>query len=163
MIILLKIILISSLLIIAYQDFKDRYVWWFLFPLMAFSGTSLFFAANEVSLFVANVASNILMVFVLLSVLFLYARYILKKSLTKELLGVADILLFIGFAMSFPTLSFLSFFISALIGSFILGLLFHRKKGSDSKGIPLAGYLSVFFLLTYTVHWTGWYPNIYRV
>ncbi len=168
MILLIKIILLLSLLLILYQDIKQRQIWVILLPIFAITGSVLFYYSTITVFFLYSILINLALVGFLILINYLFAKFILKKSLFKEALGMGDVLFFIAFAMSFPTLSFINFFVFSLLFSLVLQLVLkmyskRRKQNTINtiNTIPLAGYMSVFLIAVYSSHWLGFYQSIY--
>jgi hypothetical protein len=155
---ILKIILIVSLSLILYQDIKERQVFWFLFPLFAISGAILFYKSTLPELFYLSVGMNLIFISILLLVVCLYAKIKLSSNF-NEVFGLGDILLFIGLVFSFSTISFLIIFVFSLL--FALATHLIAKHYSKFHTVPLAGYMSLFFGITYLSHWTGFTSSLY--
>ncbi|PHS65752.1 MAG: general secretion pathway protein [Flavobacterium sp.] len=142
-------------------------VWVFLLPSFAILGGLLYFWQSNSDVFLVTILINLAIVGVLMLVNFLVAKFIFKKILFKEALGIGDLLFFIAFALSFPTLAFLNFFIFSLIFSFLvhqLVLLISKRKGNRSQKhsrVPLAGLMAFFLIGVYSAHWTGLFNNLY--
>lgn len=164
---IIKLLLILTLSIIFFQDIKERMVWVFLLPSFAILGGLLYFWQSNSDVFLVTILINLAIVGVLMLVNFLVAKFIFKKILFKEALGIGDLLFFIAFALSFPTLAFLNFFIFSLIFSFLvhqLVLLISKRKGNRSQKhsrVPLAGLMAFFLIGVYSAHWTGLFNNLY--
>lgn len=151
--IILKLALIVAFLFVFLQDNKDRYVYWFLFPIIGVLCGLLFYNSTLPELFLASVLFNSLFVLILVLVLLLYAYFKLKTSLFNTI-GLGDILLFVSLTVSFSTIAFIVIFISALFFSLVLHLYKTRFLKTQTT-VPLAGYMSLFFLMSYLVHWVG--------
>jgi hypothetical protein len=160
MTITLKIILIVTLLSILYQDIKEREVYWFLFPLVGISAGLLFYFNTLPELFLLTVSINLILVALMLVVLYAYIKLRLKLSF-KETLGFGDILLFVMLALAFSNISFYVLFISALVFSLVLHLILNRNK--KERDVPLAGYMSGFFMLVFLGFWSGLIDNLYSL
>lgn len=155
----LKLILLSAFVSVAYQDWKDRYVYGFLFPVIGICAGILLFQQTSTALFLETLVLNLLFVSLLLGVVFLYASYKLKLKLS-ETFGLGDGLLFIALAFSFTQLTFITVFVFGLIGSLLLHLVL---KKTNTETVPLAGYMSLFFALAYGAHWTGFLTTAYTL
>ncbi|MGX7666036.1 hypothetical protein [Flavobacterium pedocola] len=143
-----KAVLLFCFLTIFIQDYKERMVTIFLYPLM---GLLLFLIhVNEISFSISGFSflSNLIFITLLTSVCFLYAKYRLKKKLA-EVLGLGDILFFIFISFSFASISFIITFIFALFFSLTLHLVLKNK--SNHETVPLAGYMAFFFGVIYAV------------
>jgi hypothetical protein len=145
----LKLLLIAVFSIIFIQDCKDRKVYWFLYPSV---GVLVFILQMKVVPFysvLVNVIFNLLFVFVLLLVCYLYAALKLQQPLLKEVFGLGDVLFFIFIAFSFSIVSFFILFIFSLVFSLLLHFALQHKY--TEKTVPLAGYLSLFFGVVYGI------------
>lgn len=158
--ILLKIIIIAVLLLIFYQDFKERQVYWFLFPFLALGCAILFYNGTLPELFFVAVLLNLSFILFLLAIIFLYAKIKLKQPF-KAVFGAGDVLLFLGLVFTFSTLSFLIVFVFSLFFSLLIHLAVSRH--SKEKTVPLAGYMSFFFAIMYLSFWTGITPSLYAL
>ena len=156
--IVLKIILIVLFALIFIQDYKERQVYWFLFPLVALCSGFLFYTSTLPELFLVSIALNSSFIIILLLVVVLYAKLVLKLKVS-ETFGLGDALLFMGLVFSFSTVSFLTIFVFALFFSLVIHVML--KKYSKLKTVPLAGYLSLFFGLSYIAFWTGITNSLY--
>ncbi|MFL0145149.1 hypothetical protein [Tenacibaculum maritimum] len=134
-------LLIFILLLILYQDLKEREVTLLFFLLGIIIGGFLYFKETSMRLFGINLAINLLILsFVSLS-LFLYSRFCLKKKIL-EAIGMGDFLFFILLSFSFPTATFLVLLSFSLFFSLILFLLL--KSLLTIKTVPLAGFQALF-------------------
>jgi len=158
--IFIKIILITSLLMVFWQDLKAREVYWFLFPIVALTSGVLSFTKMFPELFFTTLVINISFVFFLILVIFVYSKIKLKMSIDK-VFGLGDGLLFLALAFTFSSVSFFILFVFGLIFSLVLHLVLKSK--SEHKTVPLAGYLSLFFSISYISHWSGLLKTVYVV
>jgi len=156
---IVKIILIVTLGLILFQDVKERQVYWFLFPLVGFCFGVLHFFKTLPELFYTSVSMNILFTSVLLIIVYLYTKLKLKTNF-KNAFGLGDVLFFLMVSFSFSTISFVILFICALIFSLVLHL---TLKKQSLTAVPLAGYMSLFFALSYLGHWFGFINSVYSI
>lgn len=140
---------------------KDRRVWAFLFPLFALCGSLLFYQNTTFEFYLLSIGINLLIVIVIILINYLFAKYVLKKRLLKEVLGLGDVLFFLAFSLSFPTISFINFFVFSMLFAFIFHLILKRINTIRHKTIPLAGSMSLFLLIVYLINWMGVYNEIY--
>jgi len=161
--ILTNIVILSCLLVISYQDFKERMVWAFLFPLLALSGGYLFFLKTDLLFFITAVGINLTIVAFMVGVIACISKFVLQKKLFSEVLGLGDILLFIALAVSFPTLSFLNFFVFSVLFTYVISKLLKLAIRNYKDSVPLAGGMSLFLSFVFVLHWTGLYPEIYML
>ena len=155
---IIKIILISCIGLIFYQDLKERQVYWFLFPILGLCSAILFYDSTLPELFYVAVGMNFIFVSILLSAIYVYTKLKLKAAF-NESLGLGDILLFLGLVFSFSTVSFLILFVFALLFALVLHLIV--KQYSKLQSVPLAGYISLFFGVTYILYWLGVTNSLY--
>ncbi|WP_298507499.1 hypothetical protein [uncultured Kordia sp.] len=147
-------------MVIFYQDIKERSVYWFLFPIVACAAGYLYFMNTFFDLFWRTIAVNLGIIMLILIVLQTYTKFKLKTSLQK-VFGLGDALFFLGLCVAFPIASFIIFFVFSLLFSLLLHVVLKNKIQETS--VPLAGYMSVFFIGIYIMHWTALLPNMYSV
>lgn len=163
MIIAIKLLLLIVLTIIAFQDFNERLVWVIMFPIYMLLAGYLFYISTIPEVFFYNIVINLVFTGFIILLCFLYAKLIAKKSFTTEVMGLGDILFFVGFALSFPTITFLNFFFFSIIFTMIVHLLIKTFLPGQSKTVPLAGGMSLFLISIYSIHWLGFYNTIYSI
>ncbi|KDN55717.1 hypothetical protein FEM21_13190 [Flavobacterium seoulense] len=146
---LLKLLILGVFSLIFFQDYKDRKVYWFLYPVVGILVFILQAQILPLNIALINSGVNLLLVLFLLIFSYLYARLKLKKSLLQSVLGLGDILFFIAIAFSFSIVSFWVLFVFSLIFSLILHLVLKYKQ--IEKTVPLAGYMSLFFAAVYSL------------
>ena len=140
---------------------KDRRVWAFLFPLFGLFGSILFFQNTTVEFYLFSIVINVIIVIAIILVNYLFSKYVLKKKLLKEVLGLGDVLFFLGFSLSFPTISFINFFVFSIFFAFVFHLILKKINNTKHRTIPLAGSMSLFLIIIYFVNWIGVYQEIY--
>ncbi|MEC7264345.1 MAG: hypothetical protein VXW38_11445 [Bacteroidota bacterium] len=141
-----------SLGLIAFQDFKERQVYWFYFPLIALLFALLHFnlTANW-GVFLYEIAINWVLVTCIISILYTYTKLVSKKEFLGHSIGLGDVLFFYAFATGFPSISFMTLMVSAILFSlFTFLILKHRMK---LKTVPLAGLMGLFliFIVCYSL------------
>lgn len=157
---IIKTILSLCFFFIFIQDIKERQVYWFLFPVTGLLCALLFYYSTLPELFYLSIKYNFIFIFLLVLIISLYAKFKLKTSIFKTI-GLGDLLLFLTLSSSFSTISFIIIFISSLIFSLALHLVSSKKQ--KLLTVPLAGYMSLFFLITYMVHWSGYVDLVYTI
>lgn len=157
----LKGILLCSLALIIYQDLKTRTILWVLLPITALAGGALHKAHTSWPLFGVHVGINLCLVAISIGILYLYARFKLKRPFLQETFGLGDALFFLVFAFLFPTITFLNFFVFSLLFSLIISLFLRKFRGTST--LPLAGYMGLFLIVVYCGFWLGVTPNIYTM
>ena len=147
---------------IAYQDLKERLVYWFLFPLMGIFGMILFY---HQSYWLSNIYSSIFNLILISSILglsytFMKYRYAFKNL--KECIGLGDILFFVALSLSFPTISFLWIIIVCFLSSIICHQ-FIKLLPNQPHNIPLAGYSSLALVCILFGSWFGGLQFLYTI
>lgn len=150
-----------SLLLVFYQDIKERLVYWFLFPIIAVCSGILLYNNMFLELFKTTVIINLIFVSLLIFVVYAYSKLKLKTSISKTF-GLGDALLFFALAFTFSSVTFLVLFVFGLFFSLVLHL-FMKGKSKENKTVPLAGYLSLFFAVSYIAHWLGILKSVYTI
>ena len=155
-----KIAASLSLLVIIYQDFKERQVYWFLFPLLGlFLGLLNFSNSLEFHTFIYYITINLVLTTLVLGLLFIVVKVFFKKRFIDYSLGFGDILFFYTFAFGFPTITFIILFANSLLFSLVLFLFF--KKVFKLKTVPLAGLMSLFLIIILAVSGFVEQPSLY--
>lgn len=140
-----KLILILVFIIVLYQDFNSRLVYWFLYPIIGVLAFSIQLYNLPVTIVFINLGINLLFVTFILGVSYLYVKY--RKLDFKNAIGIGDILFFVFISCTFSIVSFFILFVFALLFSLILHLVLSNKK--EQQTVPLAGYMSLFFGAVY--------------
>ncbi|SNY99674.1 hypothetical protein SAMN06265377_1485 [Flagellimonas pacifica] len=133
---------------ISVQDFKERKVYWWLFPLvMLLLGYLHFLNSSDSWVFLNHISLNALLVSMIICILYLFTRIVAKKKFLNHSLGLGDILFFYGFALGFPTLTFIILFSNAILFSLFVFLILKKKR--QLKTVPLAGFMGSFLILMF--------------
>jgi len=149
-----------SLVMVFYQDIKERLVYWFLFPVIALCSAILLYNSVLPELFITILLINMVFVLVLLLVVYGYSRFKLKTPIFQTF-GFGDALLFFALVFSFSSVSFVILFVFGLVFSLVLHMIMKGKTNHDT--VPLAGYLSLFFSMAYIAHWIGLLTSVYSI
>jgi hypothetical protein len=137
------------LILILFQDYYHRKVYWFLYPFVGILAFVLQMDIVPIYSVLVNAGFNLLVVLVLLLVCYLYASLKLQQPLLKEVFGLGDVLFFIFIAFSFSIISFFVLLIFSLLFSLLLHVVLQHKQAE--KTVPLAGYMSLFFGVVYGI------------
>ena len=156
-----KIVILLSLAFIFLQDHRDRQVYIFLFPLFGILGSFLFFSHSNLEYYLLSIFINIGIILIVVLLNYLFAKLVLKKNLLKEAVGLGDILFFIAFALSFPTVTFINFFVFSILFTFVLNFTLLKLLKTKNNSIPLAGHMSLFLIGVYIIGWLGFYDSLY--
>lgn len=143
----LKLILILVFIIVLYQDFNNRLVYWFLYPIIGILAFAIQLYNLPLTIVFFNLGINLLFVAFILGVSYLYVKY--RKLDFKSAIGIGDILFFVFISCTFSIVSFLILFVFALLFSLILHFVLSNK--TEQQTVPLAGYMSLFFGAVYAV------------
>lgn len=145
----LTLILATSLILIAWQDFRSREVWLIIIIIQVTIATALSMSNNSFQDVLWNAGINCLLAMFEFSMLFLviYLRSKSFKKIFEEYIGWGDILFYISLTPLFSPVHFLLFI---LVGSFfsLLGwVICSTLSKHGNKTIPLAGLLAIFTII----------------
>ena len=159
MIITTQIIVLLVLGLIAYQDVRERMVHWILFPALALAMGYLYSERIGIHQYALLVFANLLLVTSIISILYLYTKYLRGMEFLNVSFGLGDLLFFLAFALGFPTLTFLVLFTSSII--FSLSIFLVMKKINIEKNAPLAGLMSFYLIIVYMISFLPSTPSLY--
>ena len=159
MIVTTQIIVILVLGLIAYQDVRERMVHWILFPALALAMGYLYSDRIGIHQYALLVFANLLLVSSIISILYLYTKYLRGMEFLDVSFGLGDLLFFLAFALGFPTLTFLILFTSSIL--FSLSIFLVMKKINGDKNAPLAGLMSFFLIMVYMISFLPSTPSLY--
>lgn len=160
MILAIKTILFIALIFIFIQDLKERKVYLGLLLLTGGIMGFLHFYNSVNTVFVGSIGINIMVIFVIISILYFYSSLKLKKPINNSL-GLGDVFFFLVFAVGFSTESFLILFTFSLIFSLIFYLAV--KSRMNYKSVPLAGLQALFISLIFVINWMFNFVNFYAL
>lgn len=146
----LKILLILVFGIIFYQDYKERLVYWFVYPLVGIFGFSIQLYFVDLTTAIINSTVNLCFVVTVLLILWVYTKLILKQKLLNKGIGIGDLLFFIFLSFCFSIISFFILFVFSLLFSLLIYLVLKRKS-PKIETVPLAGFMSLFFATVYSL------------
>tara|TARA_R110002020_G_scaffold103640_3_gene242833 strand:- start:11668 stop:12159 length:492 start_codon:yes stop_codon:yes gene_type:complete len=159
-IIIIKVLLSICLIWIFLQDLIERTAWNFFLFFIIPSGSFLFYKSTQLEYYLYSVLANSITLVIVGIVIWMIAKIVMRKRVV-ETIGPGDVLFFIFMAMSFPVIAFIVITVFALAFSLVLHYAFQRLKKEYDKTVPLAGFMSLFILFIYSLHWSGMYPNLY--
>ena len=148
MILTLKIFLSIILLIIFYQDAKTRLVYLILYAFAGGASILLFLLNNSYPEFFLSIVLNLSFLVILGGCTTIY--FLLRKKsieFIKNSIGSGDLIFFLILTLSFPFMRFIYFFACSLLFSIVVHWIFEKKESI----VPLAGYMSVFYVLILVV------------
>ncbi len=144
----LKFICIGLFFYIFWQDYKDRMVFMFLYPVVAVFGLTIQLLQFDWQVVLAASILNIVLVAIIVLVLYLYAKFILQKTFVNGVIGSGDLLFFGAICLIFPTVSFIILFAFSIFTALVLHVLLNRFY-KQHNSVPLAGYMALFFALVF--------------
>lgn len=180
----------TSLLVIFYQDQKDRMVYWWLFSIGAIGFSALHIIEVGWLQFGIHSAFNIGVVIFMMLVLVGYVKLRFQTFDLQSVFGLGDILFLVALSVGFATVSFITLLVFGLLFSLVIhsvlkkmnstiqiknsqGTLLRQAQHDISRkrtqnelkytleSVPLAGYLALFFGGVLLVHWLGFYDHLY--
>lgn len=136
------------LFLMAFQDFKQREISWFLIPI-AFVG--FFYAAmynNAFEVVLKDVVFNLIFIIVQIILLTIYMSVKNKKlvNIVNTYIGIGDILFFAVIAAAFSPFNFIIFYLASTILT-LLGFVLISMVKKSAKEIPLAGSMASVMLI----------------
>jgi hypothetical protein len=138
------------LLIIIYQDFKNRTIWWGLIPLLTVVIAIIGFHTINHYLWRIWLVNGL---FFSLQLLVLTIYFSVKNkqliNITNKQLGLGDILFFIPLSGFFSLSKLIPFLIIILLGSIIAVLILPKHR----QNIPLAGVIAVGLIVVLILEW----------
>lgn len=145
---LILFLLIPSLLLIVYQDFKYRLISWWILPILLLL---VLLGQNSQSYYqiVINSAINIsflLLQYILLSLYFSFKNKAWVK-LTHQHIGWGDLWFLLIIAFAFPSLHFILIYVGGLFFSLLLYMILKSFKLLVQETVPLAGTFSIYLIL----------------
>ncbi len=147
----LNSVLVLTLIIAFYQDWKYRGITWVLFPVLA-AITALLFAQQTLP--VKWLLMNALFVLLVIGALFIYVGLKNRKfvNVFKTGFGIGDLLFLLAVVPLFAVENYILFFITGMFLSAVFHLLI--SKGNTAARIPLAGYLAVYLIVLKSIDFT---------
>lgn len=134
---------ILCLIPVIYEDFKYRAIHWIWIALLIILALLFHPVENKVIL------NNLIFIFVQLGLLSIYFSIKHRKliNITKDYLGIGDILFFIPLCLLFSNEGLILFFISSLTISLLFFLFWMLITKKENQTIPLAGSMSLILII----------------
>ncbi|HEY8782396.1 MAG TPA: hypothetical protein VIM16_12305 [Mucilaginibacter sp.] len=150
----INILVVLSLIFI--QDIRSRSVYWVLFPILVALFILLHLLQHH-SFAVTWQPVLINSTFLIIQFLIVSVYFSIKNkhwvNITDGHLGWGDILLLLSVAFYLSVLNFLLFYISSLIVSLVIWLLWQVLSKEKNKHIPLAGFQALIFTVFLAGDW----------
>lgn len=145
MLVLLQVIAVLLLLVVFYQDYRHRAVYWILFPLLAlvFLGYNLKLRNWEEVKDDLLINLGFIAVQLLLLTIYFSIKYKRPVNISSHLLGWGDILFIVALGFLFSPLNFVLYYLMSLL-LVVTGVLSMKLAGFRPSKIPLAGIQALF-------------------
>jgi len=158
----LHTLLVLELFGIIIEDFKDRAIWWGWIPVLII--TSLGIAISEISLSTLSYFFGMNILFIVLQLILATCWFSIKKrrfiNLTKQYLGLGDILFLIPLCLLFSPVNFIIFYMISLIVILIFFMTLNVIIDDKIKTIPLAGAIAICFIAGSLFSWDRYSDDI---
>ncbi len=149
-------VLVTTLLVslvIAFQDFRNRQIHWFLLPIFGIGLFFLNFSRIGLRATLYNFFENVLFLFLVF--VFTYIYFIIKKrkfiKLVDNYIGLGDILFLVVIAIYFTPFIFVFFFIFSMLLTLLIFGAIHIFKNLEFSTIPLAGLIAIYMIPVITI------------
>jgi len=141
--------IVALLLVITYQDFKERAISWWLLPLLMLGFVIVSLKQNHWYQYLINCLINNAFCGFMFTIITTYFSVKHKSfvNIINNMLGIGDILFFVVLSFCFSHVHYIFFMISSLFIASLFGFYFQYKK----QTIPLAGIQAMVFILYYFV------------
>lgn len=147
-----QICLFLLLIITAYQDFKNRAIWWGLIPLLTAAVAIIGFYTINHYLWRIWLVNGLFFSLQLLVLTFYFSLKNKKLiNITNKQLGLGDILFFIPLSGFFSLSKLISFLLVILLASIIAVLVLPKHR----QNIPLAGVIAIGLIIILGLEWFG--------
>lgn len=144
------------LLAITFQDFRSRSYFWLLSPLSLLSIASLSLYSLQYIPWM-EIASNILILLVILSSIWLYSllRYRSRNSPFDRLVGWGDVLFMLSLTGGMNSMNYLCFIVFTSITSIVVILMLRIVGSSQLSLFPFAGYQALAYVILVAISWNN--------
>lgn len=140
------LLLTILLLVVVYQDFKYRAVWWVVFPLAAGIAIWSAFSTRYFDVWLMESVINSLFLIVQFMVLTVYFSVKLKKPvwIFDQFIGWGDVLFLFVLALLLSPVNFIVFYLGSIVLTLLFAAAYLNKR---NENIPLAGIQAALFLV----------------
>lgn len=153
----LKITILLTLLFIAWQDFKFRAVYAWLFAvLLALFATSKSLLISPM-LMLSDFAFNLAFLGIQLLLLSLYFSFKAKKwtNIFKERFGLGDLFFLICIATYLSPFNYVAYYILSLLAVLIFSLCWNKFSKTKNVQIPLAGEQAIVMIVCLLISYSN--------
>lgn len=145
---------IALLVILAFQDFRERKISWFLLPLLFFSLVLSGIESLSLKQLLAYFSVNF--GFIVLQITSLTIYFSIKKrkftNIINQYIGIGDLLFFVVLCAAFSPVNFIFFYCTCLLISLVWVLFYHFAVRKEIKEIPLAGIFSILLIFILAIN-----------
>ena len=144
----LQFIILLLLLVVAWQDFKFRAIYWWLFPLLICALALEKSLAVTTTDMIVDFAINVTFLTAQLLLLTLYFSIKQQKlvNIFKHLFGLGDLLFLVCIAAYFSIYSYIAYYLLSLLIVLLVTLVWNNIAHLKSLKIPLAGEQAMFLI-----------------
>ncbi len=150
----LILLILLTLSILTYQDFKERAISWLTIPtlIILFSAGAVI-ESTSFRDYLMDVGINLTFVAIQMAILFIYFSLRAGKltNLINTKIGIGDILFFIALTFAFSPVNFILFYVGSLSIITISFLFMKLLFKNISPEIPLAGAMAALLIIWYFV------------
>jgi hypothetical protein len=153
MLLVVDILILFSLILIVFQDFKQRQISWFLIPLSfaGFAYKASLYKDSSIADFLLNTG------FILLQLICITIYFSIKNkkflNIIDTHLGLGDILFFVVICTVFSPLNFIAFYMISMISTLLAIIAYNLFSSRQTKDIPLAGAMAGALIILMITTW----------
>ena len=139
------ILIVMTLMVLAWQDFRSRLISWWLIPVLLLA----FILAGKEQVSWSGMGKYFLfnLTFLILQFVIVWIWISLRNRkpvrLINSQIGLGDILFLVCIAAAFSTVNFLFFYTASLIAVLLIAAVIRMFRSSEKMLIPLAGAIAV--------------------
>ncbi len=158
MLLAIQIIIVFILLCITWQDFKDRMVYWIMFPIVS----ALFFLSNimttSLAVIIPIILFNLIFTCIQIGLVTLYFSLKAKQfiNITTNYLGWGDLLFLFSLCFLFSPANFIAFYLISLIATLLREVVLNFILNKKVHTIPLAGIQSFLVSVIFCINTFCW-------
>jgi len=157
---LIQFLILGCLGLICYQDMRYRAVYWVCFPILSL--LLLFQKQWHVGIIDSLIDAGYGLLFFAVQLFLLWVYFAIKNKkpvdITKEYLGLGDVLFLLALTFYFSPVNYVLFYIGSLIIVLIYALFQQLWLKRDNFQIPLAGLQALLFSIIFILSFVN--PNL---
>ncbi|OWK68717.1 hypothetical protein [Pedobacter sp. AJM] len=139
----------------AFQDFRYRGIYWWMFPLLAMLLIGCVLQWISLEVMVCSVIKSCVFLTVQLVILTAYLSLKQKRlvNILTGFFGLGDLLFLIVLSTRLSFLNYVVFYMASLMLVIGCTAVFIKKSAGQTHKIPLAGYQAIFLMLVILIEW----------